>query len=441
MAPSVLIVDDEPSIRLALSRFLEREGYAPLTAGSLAEGRRVIASGKTVDAIVLDLRLPDGNGLDWIPELRDGSPPLAIVVVTGHGDIPLSVEAMRRGADHFLVKPVHPDELSVVLRKSLELQSLRRSTSSRERLETRPSPFWGSCPKMIVARGLAEKAARVESPVLLLGETGTGKGIVARWIHDQGERAPRPFVEVNCSALRGELLASELFGHVRGAFTSAVASRQGLLELADGGTLLLDEIGDMDVGIQSQFLNVLEQKRYRRVGESQERRSEFRLVTATNRSLESESNAGRFRSDLFFRIAVFPIELPPLRARPGDLVPLAQHLLATLGDPEREIRPEAFELMQSYDWPGNIRELRNVLERARILAGRASLAPEHFPGLDPASVAARRAPREDRGEPGREPVDERRIAEILRVAGGNKKKAARLLGISRATLYRRLGPK
>ncbi len=436
MNPAILVVDDDRAIRLAIGRFLTKSGFSPLLAGSLAEARRTVAATGTVDGVLLDLGLPDGDGLDWIPELRDSLPQAAIVVVTGQGDIPKSVEAMKRGADHFLVKPVRPEEIVVVLQKSLEFATFRRKSSDLDPSAARSNPFWGVAPRMLAARELANRAAASDSPVILLGETGTGKGMISRWIHAHSERAQRTIVELNCSALRGELLAAELFGHIRGAFTSAVDDRQGLLDAADRGTLFLDEIGEMEPSIQSRFLNVLEEKRYRRLGDTRERRSDFRLICATNRDLSADVAAGQFRQDLLYRINVFPITLPPLRARLEDIGPLVQHMLATLGEPERSVRPEVEDLLLEYPWPGNLRELRNVLERALLLAGRAPLGPEHFPGIDapPSLDTALPSP----GADAERPIDSGRIDSALRQAHGNKRRAAAILGISRATLYRKL---
>ncbi|GAB4324966.1 MAG: hypothetical protein Kow0059_20860 [Candidatus Sumerlaeia bacterium] len=381
MKPRVLLVDDEEAIRLGFSRYLGKAGYDVDTAGSLAEARERLG-GARFDAALLDLNLPDGNGLDMVEELRGRQPDLAIVVITGSGDIPLAVEAMRRGADSFQTKPVNMRELDVFLQKSLELGSLRRREHARTRLAPRPGAVWfGATAAIRAIMEDAAVAARNDTAVLITGETGTGKGVLARFIHDQGPRAAAPFVEVNCSALGGDLLASELFGHVKGAFTSAVADKQGLLDVADGGTLFLDEIGDMPLAVQAQFLKVIEEKKYRRLGEVQQRRSEFRLICATNQNLELGVRRGTFREDLLFRINVFPLTLPPLRERAADLPEFIRRMLAELGAPDRTVTPEAMRLLQDYHWPGNLRELRNVLERALLLARGAPLGVAHFPGL------------------------------------------------------------
>jgi DNA-binding NtrC family response regulator len=427
--PAILLVDDEPDIAVAYSMFLRRAGFATHGASSLAAAREALAS-TAVEVILLDLDLPDGNGLDWIGELRESRPEVALIVITGTGDVPVAVEAMRRGADHFLTKPVSLPDLEVFLRKSLEVGRMRRKALGQQRLSSRSEPFWGRGPAMAQVRELAEIAAGDGAPALLEGETGTGKGVIARWIHDHSARGGSAFVEVNCSSLRGDLLASELFGHARGAFTSALENRPGLLDVAHDSTLFLDEIGDMDLSTQSQFLKVIEEKRYRRIGEVKERFSEFRLLCATHRSLPEMVEAGTFRKDLFFRIQVFPIRIPPLRDRPEDIGGLVSHLLGALGAPGTPVSASAMDALLAYGWPGNVRELRNVLERALLLSRRSEIHAEHLPGLErPGPLANRAHPRhEERME----------IEEAMRLFEGDKALAAEHLGISRATLYRRL---
>ena len=432
MIPSILMVDDEPATRFAFTKYLGKAGFSVREASSIGEAREALNT-ERFEAVLLDLNLPDGNGLDWMVELREIRADIAIIVITGIGDIPSAVEAMRRGADHFLTKPVNLADLEVFLRKSLEVGSLRRRNLANGRLATIPEPFLGHSDAMKTAVSFLRIAAESDATVLLQGETGTGKGIFARWIHQNSQRSSMSFVEVNCSSLRGELLSNELFGHARGAFTSAVENQQGLLEVADGGTLFLDEIGDMDPSVQSQFLKVLEEKRYRRLGDVKERRSEFRLLCATNRNLLDDVQQGRFRKDLYFRIHVIPIEIPPLRKRMQDLPDLVSYLLPTLKMSHKTIAPEAMQLLRNYPWPGNIRELRNVLERALLLAGReARVAAEHLPGLNAQELL--QPAKEDQRD------DRTAIEEAIRQSGGDTKKAAEQLGMSRATLYRRLKP-
>jgi DNA-binding NtrC family response regulator len=431
---SILIVDDQESIRLSLSRYLGSEGYAVQEASTLAEARGIVAS-RRFDAILLDHVLPDGNGVEWIRELRETSPDAAIIVITGAGDIPLAVEAMRKGADNFLTKPVSLDDLHVFLRKSMELGSLRRKDAVQQRLTKAVSPCFGNSAGMKRALELASTAAENEAPVLLQGETGTGKGVLAHWIHEHSLRRSGSFVEINCSGLRGDLLASELFGHARGAFTSAVQDRQGLIEVADEGTLFLDEIGDMDMAVQAQFLKVLEEKTYRRLGESKVRRSDFRLICATNKDLGEEANKGGFRHDLYFRIHVFPITLPPLRERQEDIPGLVRHFLGESGLTNTDVSPEVAALLAAYRWPGNVRELKNVLERSLLLARKDPLGLTHFPGLD--SLKDKAAAPGQRGND-LELLERDYIAAQIERSKGDLEKAAQALGCSRATLYRKL---
>lgn len=390
MKPQILLVDDEPDIRFGFSRYLTKAGYAVQVATNLADARDAIST-QRFDAILLDLNLPDGNGLDWIPELRETSTDVALVVITGEGDMPVAVEALRRGADHFLTKPVSMLDLDVFLRKSLELGGLRRVQTVRQRLADNVDPLIGKSPAMLEVLELAELAANNNSPVLLLGETGTGKGLLARWIHRHSALKSSPFVEVNCSALRGDLLATELFGHVKGAFTSAVQDRQGLLDAADGGTLFLDEIGDMDLTVQTQFLKVVEEKHYRRVGEVKLRKSDFRLICATNRNLQQDIEQGRFRKDLYFRIFIFPIEIPPLRERLEDIDALSRFFTRQIAPNSEELPETIVNMMREYDWPGNIREMKNVIERALLLSQSRKIEAKYFSVLLERQMPARSA--------------------------------------------------
>jgi DNA-binding NtrC family response regulator len=426
--PRILILDDEAAVRTSFSFYLTRRGFAVTEAGTLAEARQAVMS-QSVDGLLLDVSLPDGNGLDWIREVREARPGTAIVVMSGIGDIPMAVQAMREGADHFITKPVNMADLEVFLRRSLELGGLRRGNRAVQRQARKAAPFFGESP---AARSLGEQARLAlqhDAPVLLQGETGTGKGMLARWIHEHGTRDGMPFVEISCAGLPRDLLASELFGHARGAFTSAVADKEGLLDVADGGTLFLDEIGELDATVQSQFLTVLEGKRYRRLGEVRERRSEFRLVCASSRVLADEVAAGRFRPDLYFRINVLPITVPALRDRAADMPALVAHLLGVLGASEVEVSPDVMAFLQAYAWPGNIRELSHALQRALMLAGRARLERTHFAWLQA-------PPRAQAARPGRGDLVD--LEQVVREHGGSVEDAARTLGLSRATLYRRL---
>jgi len=433
MKPDILLVDDEPSVVFGFSRFFSGAGYSLTSASSLAEAREAVGS-QRFDAVILDLNLPDGSGMDWINELREGYPGTAIIVITGAGDVPLAVDAMRRGADNFLTKPVSLSDLDIFLRKGLEAGALRRKDMTQQLLSKKNEPYFGASAAMQKTLQLASTAAENNSTVLLQGETGSGKGILAKWIYENGAHKAGPFVDINCSGLKGDLLASELFGHVKGAFTSASGERKGLIEVADGGTLFLDEIADMELSVQAQFLKVVEEQQYRRLGDARVRRSNFRLIAATNRDLAEEVRRGAFRPDLFFRINVFPIEIPPLRLRLEDLPELARRILSSL-KASAVISPEVMPLLLSYPWPGNVRELKNALERAVLISRGGPLRPEHFPGLLewPTPEESPRAGDRDLGL-----IERDHIRNVIGEAGGDMKKAAEKLKISRATLYRKL---
>jgi DNA-binding NtrC family response regulator len=433
MTAKILMIEDDTALQTAFSQYLEGVDYRVKTAGSLAEGK-ILFSLESFDVVLLDLNLPDGNGLDLIPDMRQSHGGLSIVVITGSGAVGHAVEAMRRGADHFLTKPVDLTELDMLMRKSLELNALRRTTIAHERLQASREPIFGGSAAMRQAVHLASIAAERDAPIIILGETGSGKSMLARWIHRHSGRREGQFVELNCSGLHGEMLNSELFGHARGAFTSAVRDRPGLFEVADGGTMFLDEIGDMDIAVQAQLLKVLEEKQYRRMGEVKVRKSDFRLICATHRDLLQAAQSGAFRQDLYYRIQVFPIQLPPLRDRVEDLPDLAGRILSEEFAYREGIDADVRALLGRYDWPGNVRELRNVLERAVMLARGGKLTAYHFPGL-PNSADE---PADDATENPLRKAERECIQRTLRQCGNDVARAVEILQISRATLYRKL---
>ena len=428
MKPIVLLIDDEPSIQFGFSAYLNKTGYQVQTAGSIAESRIKLAQG-CFDIILLDLSLPDGNGLDLITEIRQNYPEVALVVITGTGDVPLAVKAMQMGADNFLTKPVDMNELNIYLGKSVELKGLRSKEMTRKRLDKLPEPYFGKSPAIKKVLELAEMVAGKDSSVIIYG-----KGVLARWIHEHSSRSSGFFVEVNCSSLKGDLLSSELFGHAKGAFTSAHQDKQGLLEVADGGTLFLDEIGDMDLSVQAQFLKVIEEKQYRRMGEVKMRQSNFRLICATNRDLLSDTKQGRFRLDLYYRINVFSLYLPTLKEMDIDIEGLILHLLKSLNYTGTKVPPEMLRLLRGYNWPGNIRELKNVLERGVMLSGGGVLMQSHFAGLD---LQKTESPSETK-ESSIEAAEMLHIKSIMEQCGGDTTAAAKVLNISRPTLYRKI---
>lgn len=433
MKPSILIIDDDDGIRFAFARYLSKAGYEVQTVPTLNEARQILLA-QYFDAVLLDMNLPDGSGLPFVEELRKSNASIAIVVITAFGEISYAVEAMQIGADNFLPKPVDMKKLDVFLKKSLELGSLRQKDLTTQRLGKKHKVYIGEAPAMQQVEKLALLAAKKETPVILLGETGTGKGLLAQTIHEHSERGRKPFVEVNCSGLKDEMLANELFGHQRGAYTTAVDDQKGLLEVADGGTLFLDEISSMSLPVQAQLLKVIEEKRFRRLGETKVRRSEFRIICASNKNLQEAVQAEEFRNDLYFRINVFPIQLPPLREIPDNLPGLITHILNGHNAPHPNVSLEVMQMLSAYQWPGNIRELRNVLERALLLADETPLAPEHFPGL----TAAPAVVREFNTIKNLESFEKDYIKSVIAHFHNDTVKAAQALGISRASLYRKL---
>jgi len=432
MKQTILVVDDESQVRTLFRRFLEKCGYDVQEVSSIA-GARKAAALRNFDAALIDQQLPDGNGIDVIPDLRTMNPDMAIVVITGRGEVPLAVEAMRRGADNFLTKPVDLSDLELFLKKSLDIGSLRRSSRTRQLLNRKETPLFGTSVAMQQVLENAKLAAENKNAVLLSGDTGVGKGVLARWIHDSGARRSGAFVEINCSSLRGELLASELFGHAKGSFTSASSDCEGLLDAADNGTLFLDEIGDMDPAIQAQFLKVIEDKSFRRIGEVRVRRSDFHLICASNKDLPAECSANRFRRDLYYRIHVLPIRIPSLRERPEDITVLAAQILKATGYEHGELATAVQAALCAYPWPGNIREMKNVLERAVLLAHGKPLSKVHLPCLDmlpPGNASG------EVGELSR--LEEESIKTAIQRSQGDITKAAKVLGISLSTIYRKI---
>lgn len=379
----VLVAEDEPVSLRVCSKIVQSAGYAVVEARSCAEAEQQCEATRP-HAAILDYQLGDGDALSLMAQLREIDAALPILILTAHGSIELAVEAMRQGADHFLTKPVQPDALTVVLERCLREGRNRRRRRAQDSDPNRkqPDPFAAESEVMRKLARVARKIAASEGAVLLLGETGSGKGVIARWLHDNGPRAGEPFVELNCAGLKPEFLESELFGYKKGAFTGASEAKQGLLEIADRGTLFLDELGDMDLGIQAKLLKVLEEQTFRRLGGVRDRRVDVRLVAATHRDLAKMVRAEEFRADLYFRIHTLRLTIPPLRKRRQDISHIVDQTLASLsrklGQAIPEITPDAMSHLTRYSWPGNIRELRNVIERAMILSSNEGLDVEDF---------------------------------------------------------------
>ncbi len=437
---TVLILDDEESIRLALRSVLEENGFEALEAARCEEAAIIFRRSRP-DAIVLDYLLPDGDALDLMAKIRDVDTEVPIILLTAHGSIDLAVRAVKQGAEYFFTKPVELPALMVVLRRAIENQRARRREVAGRSDPARKDvdPFQGTSAAI---RGLAEQAQKLlasDRPVLLLGETGTGKGVVARWLHRCGPRAKAGFVDLNCAGLSRELLESELFGHAKGAFTGADTKKTGLLEVAHRGTLFLDEVGDVDQAVQPKLLTVIEEMRFRRLGEVRDMLVDVRIVAATHRNLHDLVQQKLFRADLYFRISALPLRVPALRERIEDIPILADYFIdrvsTELGKGDVELTPAAIKALQGYHWPGNIRELRNVLERALLLSDKRHIEPQDltFEAAAPPQTGA--PPSLDTTL---EELERSHITRVLEAAGGNVAQAAQRLGIPRSTLYQRV---
>ncbi|MCL6641152.1 MAG: sigma-54 dependent transcriptional regulator, partial [Candidatus Rokubacteria bacterium] len=379
----VLVVDDDPEVRALLHRVLSKSGW---TSGESASGAEALAvlGREEFDVVLLDIKLPDASGLDVLRAAREADVDTEFVILTGNADVETAVEAMRLGAYDFVAKPWRNAELVQVIGKAAEKKALRRENSALKEVMTRRDglpTIVGRSPEVQEVLSMIDRVAASDSPVLIHGESGTGKELVARTIHLKSRRASRPFVSVNCGALPDTLLETELFGHKRGAFSGAIASRVGLFEAADGGTLFLDEIGEMSAAMQVRLLRVLDSGEVRRVGEERAFHVDVRIVAATNKDLAREAAEGRFRWDLYYRVATIVIPVPPLRRRRDDIPLLVEHFAAHGGRSGKPLRfsPEAMERLLRYEWPGNIRELRNLIERLQILHEGDEVQPGDLP--------------------------------------------------------------
>src|SRR5436190_9178894 len=380
---TLLVVDDERTLRFSIGEWARDEGYAPLEAASGREALE-LARERGIDAVVLDLKLADEDGLRVLRELREGDPSLPVVMLTGHGTVEQAVRAIQLGAYDFMLKPPDLAHLGLVLERALEHARLRQEVTRLRQSGAGRVDIVGGSDGLKQAMSRLERAAKASaSTVLIHGETGSGKELMARYLHEKSARAAGPFVELNCSAIPEQLLESELYGHERGAFTDAKRFRKGLFELADRGTLFLDEIGEMAPQLQAKLLRVLETRTFRRVGGAVDITVDVRVVAATHRDLQKLVGEGRFREDLYFRLNVVPVVVPPLRERVADIAPLAEHYVARfcreLGRPTARLHPAALERLQSYRWPGNVRELRNVIERVLLLEADDEIRSEHLP--------------------------------------------------------------
>ncbi len=438
---SILIVDDDQEARRICADVAREIGLKATTAASAEEAAEMLEQ-SAVDIVLTDLRLPGTNGADLLRRIHDLYPDVAVVVLTQYGSIDSAVELTRLGAIDYVTKPFLIDELRSRLQRAMRAVELQQENRLlREQLRTRPGfgALIGTSEKMQRVYRVIEKVSQHDYPVLILGESGTGKELVARSIHFLGARKDRPFVPVDCSALVPTLIESELFGYVKGAFTGAVQAKQGLLEAANGGTLFLDEIGDMPVDLQVKLLRALQEREIKPVGSTERRQVNVRVIAATNRDLEAAVKNGTFRQDLYFRLNVVQIKLPPLRERKRDIALLVAAFLERLagsnGSP-REISEEAMQRLIAYDWPGNVRELENAIERAVALGSGPIVHVGDLPSNLQYS-SSERAPQKDELLP-LEELERRAILRTLRETGGDKLAAARMLGIGKTTLYRKL---
>lgn len=430
---TILIVDDDERWRAGIVGFLRTRGFL-VSEAETARAAEARFRESPPDLAIVDHSLPDGDGIELIRLLHGVDERVPLIMLTGHASVDLAVQAMKGGAENFLVKPIHSTALFVVVQRVLDSFRGRRREIARTAREVRCSldPFAGDS---AVIRDLLVQAHQVldsHTPVLIEGETGTGKGVLARWFHEHGPRADEPFVDINCAGLSRELLESELFGYERGAFTGAATTKLGLLEVAHRGTAFLDEIGEIDLALQPRILKVLEEKRFRRIGDVRCLNIDVRLITATNRDLRRLVRDGSFRSDLYYRINTVHLVIPPLRDRPEDLPALARSVLEHLGTGRSiEIAPDAMRAMQAHSWPGNVREMRNVFERAVLVSGGAS------------RITAADLRLETTLEGGEEvmtleDLERRHIEHVVRLEAGNVDRAAVRLGVSRSTLYYKL---
>jgi len=441
----LLVVDDDARMRRVLQILAHKIGLESTTAASADEALASFRAEQS-DLVVTDLKMPDRSGIDLLRDLREIDAEVPVIVLTAHGTVPTAVEAMKLGAVDYLQKPFDVDALEMVIRRALDLSRFRLENRFL-RAETRGSgPFGelvGSSPAIVSVFELVRQVAPTRSAVLVTGETGTGKELVARAIHELSPRKEKLFVPLNCTAIPVDLLESELFGHVRGAFSGAHADRVGKFQAADEGTLFLDEIGDMDVRLQAKLLRVLQEGIIEPLGTNRRIPVDVRIVSSTNRDLEAAMREGRFREDLYFRLNVFQLKLPPLRERTADVALLAETFLAgfarDLGKPALRLAPEAVPMLQAYAWPGNVRELRNLMERAAVLSRGEVVGPSLIGSLVRTDTELRKAERDDLNlERALAALERRMILDALAATDDDKSAAAMLLGIGDRTLWTKL---
>ena len=438
----ILVVDDQPALRSAIAQYLTSVGYEVHEADCASAAIKMVESVQPHGAII-DYSLGDDNGLTVTDRVLEVDPNAVVIVLTAYGTIDLAVQAIKRGAEQFLTKPVELKVLDVVLRRALAQRQATRVRHASSRSHG-PNPFLGSSAAIKQLESQAHKLASSDRPILLSGETGTGKTILAHWLHQNSARASAPFVDLNCAGFARELLESELFGYEKGAFTGAVGNKQGLLEVANRGTVFLDEIGDMEMQLQPKLLKVLEEKKIRRVGDVRDRLVDIRLIAASHRDLARRCAENQFRSDLYFRISTLPVRLVPLRERQEDIIEIASHLIGNLarelGRKEVDIATSAATALKAYHWPGNIRELKNVLERAVLLSDSDVLTDKDlaFEEVIDSAPPFTATIAENGSKMTLADIERRHIEAALAEEGGHVTATAKRLGIARGTLYAKL---
>jgi DNA-binding NtrC family response regulator len=442
--PLVLLVDDDDVFRTVMGRELDRSGFEIVFAANGGEALQVAAERQPLVA-VLDLSLPDMTGLQLLERLRAACPTTEAIMLTGHGSIDTAIQAIRSGAFDYVAKPCPLDELEVRIQRALERHTLTRRASLLERGLTPPDlahAFIGQSPTFVEVVDLIGRVAESDAAVLITGETGSGKEIVAKLLHAKSHRRDRPFVVVECAGLQESLLQSELFGHDRGAFTGAERAKPGLFEVAHGGTIFLDEIGEVSAATQVKLLRVLDASTFRHVGGTAEISVDVRLLAATNRDLSAMVRQGQFREDLFYRLSTIALHLPPLRERTGDVDLLARHFVAQLNERRgrrRELSDAALDALRRHPWPGNVRELKHAIEAALLVCDGPEVRPEHLPASLRSPADARSDPQPEGTLPTLETVEREHIRRVLDAVRGHRGQAAKILGISERNLYRKLG--
>ena len=444
-ASAILMVDDDAAFRHVMSGELQRLGYEVTTAGSGEEAVKRIAACEP-DVVLLDLRLPAMSGLEALRVINANAPAAEVIMLTGHGSIDTAIEAIRIGAFDYVVKPCPLDELDVRIQRALERRTLRRRTNLLERGLTPPdleSTFIGESPEFRRLLNVIHRVAPSDAAILIMGETGSGKERVAKLIHARSQRSPKPFVVVECAALQENLLQSELFGHERGAFTGADRAKPGLFEVADGGTIFLDEIGEISPTTQTTLLRVLDTSTFRHLGGTKEIHVDVRVITATNRDIPGMVRQGLFREDLYYRLSTITVDVPPLRVREGDTDLLAQRFAAKLNlqfGTNKRFSDEALAVLRHHTWPGNVRELLHVVEAALILCEGSIVLPEHLPAVlrNGRSVSLTDQPPGTQQPASLQAAERAHILSVLNACNGHRGNTAKVLGISERNLYRKL---